>query len=438
MLLVFGNAFSQYNDSCRLKLTQFYELAKNKEFHQAYIPWKWCFDNCPDSNIAIYTTGLKIVEYKYLTDSITDSKKIFYSHLIDSIFTKRIRFFPQDLSKIYDAWATSLEERGAPKDSVFQKLLIAYSINPLNLGAKNTGIFFDEILDKYKISDTEKVNDIYNTLVESINTKILDYTGRLDSLIDKEEKNGILSNLESRKKKSLEISLKTSDATLIILEDQYVSAFNTDCFKLYPLYGKNFRKNKEDFMWLRRAYALLSFYKCTDNSVYKKIENAYIELSSEYEITTSDNLKTISTNPKIQQLLTNSEAEANPYKKAGYLYEIAEFFTTLDPPISAAFAKKALEYQPTMGKAYLLISIAYARSANSCGTDEFSKRMVFVAAADKAKKAKEVDPSVTALADKYIEAFMQNAPSRIHSWPPIKSDTPFKIGCWINETVKIP
>ena len=47
-----------------------------------------------------------------------------------------------------------------------------------------------------------------------------------------------------------------------------------------------------------------------------------------------------------------------------------------------------------MGEAYLLIASLYASSANSCGSSEFEKRMVYVAALDMAKTAAAVDPLI--------------------------------------------
>ena len=38
--------------------------------------------------------------------------------------------------------------------------------------------------------------------------------------------------------------------------------------------------------------------------------------------------------------------------------------------------QKALAYQPSMGKAYLLIANLYASSANGCGKTQFEKRAV--------------------------------------------------------------
>ena len=92
-----------------------------------------------------------------------------------------------------------------------------------------------------------------------------------------------------------------------------------------------------------------------------------------------------------------------------------------------------------MGKAYLMIAAAYAKSANSCGTDEFTKRMVFVAAKNKAAQAKKVDPSLTSRANRYIKSYAASAPSKkLIFTMGLTSGAPHKIGCWIGETVRIP
>ena len=92
-----------------------------------------------------------------------------------------------------------------------------------------------------------------------------------------------------------------------------------------------------------------------------------------------------------------------------------------------------------MGKAYILIANLYASSANSCGTDEFSKRMVFVAAANKARQAKKVDPSLTSRANRYIKSYTASAPSKkLIFTKGLTSGATHKISCWIGETVRIP
>jgi hypothetical protein len=433
-MLVFGNAFSQYKDSCNYNIAKFYKFVKNKDYHKAYEPWKWCYDNCPNENLSIYTVGEKIVEYKYLSDTIIGVKKEFYKSLIDSIYIKRIQYFPQNLAKIYNLWASSLDKRGAPKDSIFKKIHIAYNINPSGLNAKNSDIFFKEIVNRYKLSHPEKVIETYNNLTVSTENEILELTKQLDSLKSKEQ-NLELNDSEKKRKKNLEISLKNLGYKLFFIEDTFFNSIYTDCSNLTPLYNGGFKKNENNYAWLQRAYTKLSFYECTENDIFRKIEEAYLKLATPSDINIMIICKVQDYPNRLPNYKKMLEEETDPYIKADYLYKIGMIYRIKSPHTAASYAKQALKYQPNMGKAYLLIASAYARSAYYCGNDEFSKRMVYVAAAEKAKKAKEVDPSLTALANKYIKSYMESAPStKLRTF----HKTNFHIGCWINETVKIP
>ena len=48
---------------------------------------------------------------------------------------------------------------------------------------------------------------------------------------------------------------------------------------------------------------------------------------------------------------------------------------------------KHYHYQPSLGRAYLLIANIYADSANGCGDTQFNKRAVFWLAAQTAQKS---------------------------------------------------
>ena len=62
-----------------------------------------------------------------------------------------------------------------------------------------------------------------------------------------------------------------------------------------------------------------------------------------------------------------------------------------------------------MGRAYLFIASLYASSVNKCGTNEFEKRMTYVAAYNKALRASRVDPSMSSVAKKFISEVKQKA-----------------------------
>ena len=90
-----------------------------------------------------------------------------------------------------------------------------------------------------------------------------------------------------------------------------------------------------------------------------------------------------------------------------------------------------------MPKAYLYIASLYAKSANSCGTNVFEKKMVFVAALNKARKAQQVDPGSGA--GRYIRSYQKNAPSKKEIFTQgVAPGSSHKIGCWIGETVRVP
>ena len=134
------------------------------------------------------------------------------------------------------------------------------------------------------------------------------------------------------------------------------------------------------------------------------------------------------------------EQEQDLYKKAGYQLKIAQILR-LQGKLSEArsYCYQAIDNAPTMGKAYLLVAAMYASSANSCGDDVVSKRMVYVAALNKAQKARAVDPSISALANKYISNYKENLPSTKDLFVAgVASGSSHKIGCWINETVIVP
>lgn len=41
------------------------ELVKNKQYEEAYEPWRAAYETCPNANKAIYTDGAKIIEAFY-------------------------------------------------------------------------------------------------------------------------------------------------------------------------------------------------------------------------------------------------------------------------------------------------------------------------------------------------------------------------------------
>ena len=483
LFLYIGLTFSIYAqdkygsepDKCKTNLSLFNEAAKMKNYDAAYEPWKWCFDNCPKASKVIYSSGLKMIESKYdksageLT-TIKGQKIVTNDHIfkvdrqyfdiakankpelkklaseIELIYTRRIKYFPDNLGKVYSDWANFLFKRsvveGIPqKDAIFDKLGKSFKADPTGMSVKNLGKYFQTLTDINKDINPQLIFDTYDDITEAVGLKMDKYSKELDALNAKEAAGQTLSPKDKKKKHAREVNLKALGQVEGYL-DNTLSEVAT-CERLIPLYKDNFEKNKTNVKWLKRAVSRLNQKECTDNDMYPKMVEAYVNSapsSDAYVFYAGILMEKNETNKAIEYFNKAIDLESDKYKKAKYYYRIALIFKKRGSRSkSREFAYKALKERPSMGSAYLLISNLYASSANTCGTDEISKRMVYVAAADKARKAKSVDPGITSTANKYIKSYMASAPSKkLIFTEGLASGSSHKIGCWINETVRIP
>ncbi len=466
--------FGSEPDKCKTNLSLFNEAAKMKNYDAAYEPWKWCVDNCPTSSKVLYKYGIIMAEVKYdkaggvikpvkgkkitQTDDIIkigkqyfDTSKANKAELanlakeVEKVYELRIKYFPDNLGKVYSDWANFLFKRAVleekpQKDAIFEKLGQSFRADPTGMSVKNLGKYFQVYTAHHKDTNPQMVFDMYDDITDAVGLKIDKYSKDLDALNKKEESSS-LSTKDKRKKRAREVNL-TALGQVEGLLDNTLSEIAT-CERLVPLYKDNFEKNKTDVKWLKRAVSRLNQKGCTEANIYPKMVEAYVNAapsSDAYVFYAGILMDQNQTNKAVEYFNKAISLESDPYKKAKYYYRVALIFKKKGQRSkSRNYAYKALKVRPSMGSAYLLIANLYAASANTCGTTEISKRMVYVAAADKARKAKAVDPSITSTANKYIKSYMGSAPSKkLVFTEGLTSGSPHKVGCWINETVRIP
>mgnify|MGYP001595181396 CR=1 FL=1 len=134
------------------------------------------------------------------------------------------------------------------------------------------------------------------------------------------------------------------------------------------------------------------------------------------------------------------ELETDPLKKAKTKLKFAYAAKSRGQKGKArSLAREALRFNPNYGKAYLFIANLYASSVNSCGKNEFEKRMVYVAALNKAQRAAAVDPSISSSAKKSIRSYRANVPSqKVIFTAGVTPGSTYAVKCWIGETVRVP
>jgi len=433
------NDLGKYPEKCRLNMSIFYEYAKAKNYTAAYEPWLWCMDNCPKGSKNLYKYGLKIAIDRLKKATPADKEKAIA--LVKRVYDQRIVYYPDHLGKVYSDYAKFMQSVGASKDDVFNLLDKAFKSDPAGMGVRSIYQYFQEITNRNKDTNVQLVFDTYDDVVEAIEKKIANYTKTKEKLYALKNSGQELSAKNKRKLHAAEVNsaaLETVSGGL----DNILGEVAT-CDRLIPLYKQNFEANKSNAKWLKRAASRMNAKDCTDDPLFTKLVEALYAADPSPEAAVLAARVAFKKKDEATAMHFFKEAvdqETDNYKKAGHLFTIAQILQKKRrKQESRSYARKALKFRPNFGEAYLLIATLYASSANACGNDELSKRAVFLAAVDKAKKAKAVDPSKTKRANKYIKSYMASAPTKKTIFiAGLASGSPYKVKCWINETVILP
>jgi len=130
----------------------------------------------------------------------------------------------------------------------------------------------------------------------------------------------------------------------------------------------------------------------------------------------------------------------DPHQKAKILYKMAVLAKKQgNKPKARQLALEALQYQPSLGQAYLLIATLYATSANECGETKFEKTAIFWKAAEMARKAAAVDPKLRAKALKLAKEYEKRAPSKKDIFLEGMAGKVIHFDkCWVGGSVRVP
>ena len=135
------------------------------------------------------------------------------------------------------------------------------------------------------------------------------------------------------------------------------------------------------------------------------------------------------------------KTQESPEKMATYNLRIGKIYYAHLKNFSKArqYAREALKHRPDWGEPYLVIGKLYASSGPLCGPGRgWDSQIVTWPAIDMFVKAKSVDPSVTAEANKWINTYSRYMPSVEDIFQRQMSEgQSFTVGCWIQETTTI-
>ena len=341
-----------------------------------------------------------------------------------ALYDDWIKYFPtkQGKSKVGDILSSKAQnmidlKMGSAQEvyAVFDK---AYTEDPKSFtNPKRLYNYFKTLYDIYKSGDStvsmSMLFDKYEEVSEKFETEATNLAKRLDKILKKEESGEALSTKDLKRRRIYDTN---SNAIGVLLKnlDAIIAKESSD--NLIPLYQSNFEENKNNAVWLNRAAGRMKSKECADDPLFVTIVEALHALEpsadSAYYLGILNDKRGNSTEA-LRYYEESISLENDPYKKAKTLYKIAlELKAKGRKSKARSYANKALSYQPSLGKAYLLIANLYASSANDCGDTQFDKRAVYWLAANTARKAARVDASIKKAALKTAKSYEGRAPSK--------------------------
>jgi len=441
------NVVSAQNEQDLETLSIFSELAKSKNYTAAYAPWMELRNRNPKFNKAIFIYGERILDFK-IDNSEGEEKVNFIKDLL-KLWEERKAVFPNVTpTRTYLAKACQLEyEYSALLNKTNTALYTAFD-NAYTTDAKtftnpkSLYTYFSLMVDLYDSSEktAQELFSKYDDINEKIEFEVKNYTNKRNAFLDEEGAIRELNKKDARKLKSYDSYLRAYDKIAESIDTKLGARAN--CENLIPLYSRDFETFKNDGVWLQRAMNRMYAKGCNDDPLFVQIVEQKNALEPNADTAFYLGILKDKVGKSSEALSFYNQAvalESDNFEKSKILYKIATNFKKKGRFGQAkTYYMKVLRANPSMGRAHLAIAAMYAKSANTCGTDNFSKRAVYWLAAKEAARAGRIDPTMKKNAAKSIANYEAKAPTKSEIFSSGRAGQVIKIECWIQRSVTVP
>ena len=428
-------------------LSIFSEYVKSKNYNAAYAPWMELRARNPKFNKAIYVYGERILNHK-ISNSEGEDKTAFILDLL-KLWEERSIVFPNVTPKgAYLAKASQLKYNNkelivVSNEDLYNEFDNAYVMDPKTFtNPKSLYTYFSLMVDLYdsSLKSAQELFSKYDDISEKIDFEVKNYTNKRNAFLAEDGEVKELSRKDTSRLKSYNSYLRAYDQIAGSIDTKLGSRAN--CENLIPLYQRDFEAFKNDGIWLQRAMNRMYAKGCNDDPLFVQIveqKNA-LEPNADTAFYLGVLKEKVGKSTEALSFYNQAvELETSSFEKSKILYKIATNFKKKSRYGQArTYYMKALKANPSMGRAHLAIAAMYAKSANNCGTDNFSKRAVYWLASKEAAKAGRIDPTMKKNAKKSIANYEAKAPQKSEIFSSGRAGQVIAIGCWIQRSVTVP
>lgn len=376
--------------SCVTNTFLYREAFKNKQYVEAYEPWKVCLDKCPGNNKNLYIRGVTILKSRFNATKDANERKA----IVD------------ELMKMYDLRIANF---GEAAEVTARK---AYDMEQLggNARLKDYYELYDEAMrlgaDKLELAFVERY---FDATVKYVTSGFADTTVIIDNYDLVSDALDALASTETDSAKRAEIY-----GVIAHIENRF-SPF-ASCDELVNIYSKKFKATPDDVTLLKKITTILRKKKCMDTELFfaatEKLHTLEPTASTAYLMAQmcyqkkryNDAAKYI--NDAIEG--AEDKDKYNMYILQGLCYANNNSYSA-----ARSSYNKAADMEPTKGEPYRLIAQLYASGARAV-SDGMGGRSAYWAAVDAARKSINIDgsPENVEAANRLISSYSGHFPKQ--------------------------
>lgn len=447
VILIISLDLNSQNEQDIQTLSMFTEYVKSKNYDAAYSPWMELRQRNPKFNKAIFIYGEQILKFKIKNSN--NQEQIDFLNDMLKLWDERKKYFPSStptgayLAKSCQLKYDYRDELGYTKQNLLDCFNESYELDSKSFtNPKSLYTYFSLVVDLYDNAEiqAQELFEMYDIITEKVENEVKNYTNKRNSFLDENGEVKEISIKDKSKLKSYNSYLTAYEKISTSINSKLGSRAN--CENLIPLYKRDFVNNKDNGLWLQRAMNRMYSKGCNEDPLFIEIVEQKNNLEPNADTSFYLALLKDKAGLSNEALVYYNQAidlETDNFAKSKILFKIATSFKNRGRYGQARkYYIKALKYNPSMGRAYLAIAAMYAKSANKCGSDNFSKRAVYWLAAKEAAKASRVDPSMKKYANKSINNYKSKAPQKSEIFSSGRAGERISIGCWINKSITVP
>ncbi|UTW63743.1 hypothetical protein KFE98_06260 [bacterium SCSIO 12741] len=406
---------------CIKNISLYQDYYKQKAYDDALVFWRNIYSICPKCSKSIYQKGAKMYEMKIKENKENPDVREGLVDTLLMIMDSRIEHFGERGKVLSKKAIYMIKYRKNEPDKAYAVFEEAFELQGNKMSASSLVYMYKTRYAMYrkKMCTKADVISLYPTL-----KAVVDY------------------NVANGSDKSKEKYRKSGDNLLEFFKRV------AECPDLVEAFKPRFDANKDDTKMMNDILTLLNAKECEDTDFYIEVARRLQELEpsprAAYSIANWYAGKGECSNAIDYYLeafaLADSmpEADKAPFKVKSGLSSARCYLATKQFAKVKLMAKRVLAIDPDNGDAYMLIGDAYLYGGSACGDNDCAKKAGYWAAVDKYQVARAKDPSLAEKVNPKIGKAKAQYPKKEDCFfYGINEGADFKIGCWINETVKV-